>query len=189
MKKSTITHLIYLPIALILFSSCNFNSTTEVFPRKGEFIPIDFEFIEQSAYDPTWLYEREWWKPNSPITLFEFIDTEDYLKRESDRNFFNAPKNVDFDTKMLIVAYGRPILEMESRSNEYSNGKVNYTLRPTFTENHEGNQVFFYIVDKKIFTPSYMSPCYVMNGDEKISYGDAKLFLNEADPEKIIGAL
>ena len=43
--------------------------------------------------------------------------------------------------------------------------------------------------NEKIFTPSYMSPCYVMNGDEKISYGDAKLFLNEADPEKIIGAL
>ena len=142
------------------------------------FTDMDFESIGKISYEPTNRYRAL--TPASPIMLLN--SSAGWSSALGGDFIVPADIDVNFDTHQLILSYGRQILQMECAVNPHY-GESIYTLIFTFAEEHEGNQVFFYLIEKdKQFMPlGVFSPCYVMSGDEKIFYTEV-YELNEKDP-------
>jgi len=151
--------------------------------EKGEIIDMAFKLVGQSQYNPQTIYEQLRWKVGSPITLWENISEKNTLNDFSEREEFVIPANVDLQNYNLLLSYGRKIVGMEYQLAPYY-GELNYALTIIFAEQHEGNVIFFYQIDKKTFVPWNLEPqCNVMEGDEKIYIEDIRN-LNEYDIDR-----
>ena len=79
-----------------------------------------------------------------------------------------------------MISYGRRIVDLGKRHSPYYNRK-SYILSPTFEEEHQGEKVFFYKLDKGIYLDMtyYETETYIMKGEERIFLGKYDVEVNE----------
>lgn len=154
---------------------------------KGEDIVnmINYEAIGSSEYDPTITYETYNIRERTPISLWVLVGSDEYLDRLQGYDKFVIPfDSIDYSAKTLLITYGREIREIEgTKTNEYDTWDVTLTL--TFSDNHRGNMVFFYLLPRAEYAPDGCpTPTYIANNDGRIYVGNDIAELNEYVDEK-----
>ena len=94
--------------------------------------------------------------------MFETLNVYDWIDSRCKYYNFDIPDKVlqnDCETNHILITIGRKVVELEYSCEMYNDWPV---LIVTFSEQHEGEVVFFYKIGPAFFTYSgVMSVCYL----------------------------
>jgi len=149
-------------------------------PEPFNAFAVEYTLVGETSYDPSFFYENLGFVKDSDCTACEFVRGEgyDHLDELSTEGKFEVPEGLNHDKYSYIVAYGRKIVDLEAVGKNGSD----YILCVTFEQEHEGNVVFLYQLDKIPIYP-FSWPLYIMNGNEKVYWGSSVTDINEKDIE------
>ena len=92
---------------LIIFSIVRDRRQSQIY--YGETLPVKYELIGESGYDPSPIYKDYVLKVGSEFTEWEWIGGEDSLSNIEDYTKLDGPVNFNFDKYALLITFGRRI--------------------------------------------------------------------------------
>jgi hypothetical protein len=144
-------------------------------------IIMEVEYLGKAEYKDNPEYASMLLEPGSPFTWLELSDTAESLKSQEELFQFIGPADFDFENYVLLFSFGRSIRELECKF-EYKYNR-SYSITTTFENEHLGNSVLFYRIDKRFYVPAWLyGPCYILDGEEKTYIGNTPYNFNK--PQK-----
>ena len=175
----------FIMVLIIFLAGCSTNKENpiqeEIYDMtRFEKFSISFELIHESEYNENIAKTNHGRASIIPFTSYKLILSnwgQEYLIEMSESEGFIPPENFDFENYSLLITYGRQIVELECNidkwlSTHYDTGKPladNFTIIPTFGEEHFGEKVFFYKIEDRGYHP-FSYGAYIMVGDEKVPF-------------------
>ena len=145
-----------------------------------ESIKLNFEFIEKSDYNINALKALNNTPKDGVFLFMDIVNSQADLEYYAREGEFKYPEEVNFESNIVLIAYGREIAVLERARDKLLKS---YALSVTFVEEYSGATVFFYYISRDDGI-SFVHPrmhgvhCYVKHGEERIYVGSDMAGIN-----------
>ena len=138
-------------IAFLLFSllSCG-NNDKNHYPVEDDLIVMEYKLLDESEYNEDAFKKRYFVEEKIPLTWLEIADTKEHFDLFAEQGEFAYSDIFDFENNCMIITYGRQIKGLECERSHYFSEM--FILTVTFGEEHLGETVFFYQIEKRNYT-------------------------------------
>jgi|GEM_PF-3786736 len=171
-------------IAVVILTNAN-----GYFARKDESTVVNFEELGSYTVDTTGIRGRTLIAQGTPFTFFMQIKNFDNLQAYFLKEFDLEIPEIKFNNpdKYMAISIGRKVYEMSYNGflgkpytpNTFAKAEI------TFAEEYNEDTMYVYVMDKIIFTDSFVDSAYtkfyIMNGEDKVFWGNTISDINERE--------
>ena len=143
-----------------------------------ELTVMTFELVLKSDYNMDAIKESRFIHEDVQFLFVEVATSQNDLEFLAREGEFSYPMGINFDSYIVLIAYGREIAEAAYGTDEFTYhhfGPRTVVLSVTFGGDYYGESVFIYRANRdsnRAYLPTnYGAHCYIADGAERIYIG------------------